>query len=179
MTDDGRVFIFLREFDAVERLGERADLIHFDENRVRDAAVDGFAQELDVGNEEVVGDELYLCTHRVGQFFPAVPIVFRAAVFDRDDRKLLCQLLVIGNQLLDIVLRTIRFLEHILVLLCVVKLRRGHIEREEYFPAKLVARFFHRLGDGGQSVVRALEVRRETALVAHRRREAAIFQHAF
>ena len=169
MTDDGSVFIFPREFDAVERLGERANLIHFDENRVRDAAVDGFPQELDVGDEEVVADELHLRAHGVGQLFPAVPIVFRAAVFERDDGKFLCQLLVIGNQLLDIALRAIGFLEHILLLFCIVKLRRGDIERDEDFFAELVARFFHRLDDGRQRVVRTFELRREPALVAHRR----------
>ena len=113
MTDDCGVFIFLGEFDAIQRLGERADLVHFYENGVRDPAVDGFAQKLNVGHQEVVSDELHLCAHGVGEFFPAVPIILRAAVFERDDGKLFCQFLIVRDQLPHRALRTIRFLEHI------------------------------------------------------------------
>ena len=35
-----RVAVPLRELDRLERLGERADLVHLDEDRVRDALVD-------------------------------------------------------------------------------------------------------------------------------------------
>ena len=34
MANDRRVFVFLGEFDGVERLGERADLIDLDQNRI-------------------------------------------------------------------------------------------------------------------------------------------------
>ena len=113
MTDDCRVFILLREFDAIQGLGQRPDLIHFYENGISDPAIDRFAQKLNVGHQEVVSDELHLCAHGVGEFFPAVPIILRAAVFERDDGKLFCQFLIVRDQLLDVALGTIRFLEHV------------------------------------------------------------------
>ena len=88
MADDGGVAVFLGEFDGVERLGERADLVDLHEDRVGHAAFDALAEEFDVGHEEIVADELGLRADRVGELLPAVPVVFRAAVFDGDDRVL-------------------------------------------------------------------------------------------
>ena len=70
----------------LQRFGQRADLVHLDENRVADALLDALLQTLSVGDEEVVADQLDLLAERVRQRLPAVPIVFRHAVFDRDDR---------------------------------------------------------------------------------------------
>ena len=55
---DRRVAARLREPDRLERLGQRPDLVHLDEDRVADAALDALAQPLGVGDEEVVADEL-------------------------------------------------------------------------------------------------------------------------
>src|SRR5207248_4071575 len=97
----GGIFVFLGELDAVECLGQRADLVHFDENGVGDPAIDGFAQKLDVGNQKIVADELHSCAHGVRQLFPSVPVILRTTILDRDDRELPCQLFIVGNQLLD------------------------------------------------------------------------------
>ena len=43
-----------------ERLGERADLVDLDQHRVRDARRDAAIETFDVGDEEVVADELDL-----------------------------------------------------------------------------------------------------------------------
>ena len=43
-------------------------------------------RNFDVGDEQIVADELDLVAELVGQLLPAVPIVFGAAVFDGDDR---------------------------------------------------------------------------------------------
>ena len=58
---DGRVAGVARHRDRVERLGERADLVDLDEDRVADAEVDAALQALGVRDEQVVADELDAC----------------------------------------------------------------------------------------------------------------------
>ena len=53
-----RVAVLLREAHRLDRLGERADLVDLDEDRVADAAVDALLQPLGIRDEEVVADEL-------------------------------------------------------------------------------------------------------------------------
>ena len=48
------------EVDGVEGLGERPDLVDLDQQRVGLAAGDAAAEALDVGDEQVVADELGL-----------------------------------------------------------------------------------------------------------------------
>src|SRR4051794_13847138 len=45
MGDDNAVAVAPRELDRLERLGQRADLIHLHEDRVRDAGVDATLQD--------------------------------------------------------------------------------------------------------------------------------------
>src|SRR3712207_8364266 len=45
VRDDGRAAVGARQLNRVERLGERADLVDLDENRVGDAALDAFTKE--------------------------------------------------------------------------------------------------------------------------------------
>ena len=46
MADDGGVVVVLGQFDGVERLGERADLVDLDEDRVGRAGINALLQEL-------------------------------------------------------------------------------------------------------------------------------------
>ena len=64
---------------------ERADLIHFNQDGIRNSFGNSFAEKLYIGHEEIVADELDFIAESVGQSFPSRPIVFRTAVFDRDD----------------------------------------------------------------------------------------------
>ena len=57
---DRRVGVAGGELDGVEGLGERADLVDLDEDRVGRAGVDAAGEPLGVGDEEVVADELDL-----------------------------------------------------------------------------------------------------------------------
>ena len=75
------------ELDGVERLGERADLVDLDEDRVADALLDPAPEEVDVRHEEIVADELHAVAEPVGQRLPAVPVVLAEPVLDRDDRE--------------------------------------------------------------------------------------------
>jgi hypothetical protein len=63
------VAVELGELDGVEGLGERADLVHLHENRVGRAGVDALLEELHVGDEQIVADELDLVAELVGELF--------------------------------------------------------------------------------------------------------------
>ena len=84
MTDG--VAVAAAELDGFERLGERADLVDLDENRIGDALFNAALQALDVGDEEIVADELNAAAQLVGQQLPAFPVVFGETVFEGDDR---------------------------------------------------------------------------------------------
>ena len=86
MADDGGVVVVLGQLDGVERLGERADLVDLDEDRVGRAGVNALLEELHVGDEQIVADELDLVAELVGELLPVRPVAFGAAVFDADDR---------------------------------------------------------------------------------------------
>ena len=59
MRDDARVAGVARHRDRVERFGDRADLIQLDEQRVADVLADAAPQDLGVGDEHVVADQLH------------------------------------------------------------------------------------------------------------------------
>src|SRR5207342_2552562 len=83
----GGVAAALCEGDRVEGLGERADLVDLDENRVCDLLSDAPAQEIDVRHEQVVADELHPAAEAIGERLPGGPVVLGQAVLDRDDRE--------------------------------------------------------------------------------------------
>src|SRR5882672_4409247 len=59
VRDHRAVAIAPRQLDALQRLGECADLIHLDEDGVRDALFDAPRQPLDIGAEEIVPYKLH------------------------------------------------------------------------------------------------------------------------
>ena len=56
-------------------------------------------EALDVGDEEIVADELHLLAELVGEQLPRVPVVLGAAVLDGDDRVRRRELLVDRDEL--------------------------------------------------------------------------------
>lgn len=94
MADDGGVIVLLRKLNGIERLSERADLVHFHENRVGYALVDAFSQELHVGDEKIIPHQLHAIAHPVRQELPSLPVPLRATVLDADDRVFADQILV-------------------------------------------------------------------------------------
>src|SRR5690349_10117522 len=76
----------LCNFDGLERLRKRADLVDLDEKRIGDAATDPVAQPLRVGDEQIVPDELDIASEFARQLSPAFPIVLGHSVLDRHDR---------------------------------------------------------------------------------------------
>ena len=85
--------------DRLEGLGQGADLVDLDEDRVGDAGLDPAAQALGVGDEEVVADELAAVADLVGQGLPAVPVLLVHPVLDRDDRVAVDRVGPVGGQL--------------------------------------------------------------------------------
>src|SRR5690606_16332194 len=88
VRDHGRVLRRVGHGDGLEGFGQGADLVDLDQDRVGGAAVDAFLEDLRVGDEQVVADQLDLAADAVGELLPAVPVVLGHAVLDGDDRVL-------------------------------------------------------------------------------------------
>jgi hypothetical protein len=58
MADHRRVAVLGGERDGVQRLGEGADLVDLDEERIGDPAFESLAEPLHVGHEDVVAHQL-------------------------------------------------------------------------------------------------------------------------
>ena len=129
----------LGEVDGGERLGDGADLVDLDQDRVGHAQINALAEELDVGDEQIVADELDLAAELFGQQFPAVPIAFGAAVFDGDDRELLAPALVHGDHVGGGTPGLVALGEDVLLGFGVEELAGGDIEGDEDILAGLVA----------------------------------------
>ena len=85
VADDRAVVVTLGQFDGVHGLGQAADLVHLHQDRVRAALLDAAGEELRVGDEQVVADELHPIADRTGERAPSVPVVLVHTVFDADD----------------------------------------------------------------------------------------------
>ena len=78
--DDRRVACAVGHLDSVEGLGQGADLVDLDEDCVGGAQLDALLEALDVGDEQVVADELDACgrgasvsSFQPSQSFSAMP----------------------------------------------------------------------------------------------------------
>src|SRR5436190_10491930 len=89
VRDDGGVAVRPRERDGVQGLGERPDLVHLHEDRVRYSLFDPPPQPLDVRHEEVVADELQAAAEPLRELPPGGPLVLGEAVLDGQQRKAL------------------------------------------------------------------------------------------
>src|SRR5205814_659822 len=69
---DGAISGKVRHPHAVERLGERADLVHLDQDRVGDPLVDAAPEDRRVGDEDVVAHQLRRGTELSGEQLPAL-----------------------------------------------------------------------------------------------------------
>src|SRR5438270_4250804 len=96
---------------------------------------DSLFEELDIRNEEIVADELNFVAELLRQFLPTIPIVFRAAIFDRNDRKLRAEFGVVIDQLRGGFLRAVGFFEDVGIFFAIEKFRRSWIKRDKNFFA--------------------------------------------
>ena len=96
----------------------------------------------DVGDEQIVADELALVPDPIGQHLPALEVVLRHAVLDRDDRIARNEL----GEVLDLLALRARFpLAFIDVGAVLEELGGGAIERQQHVLAGAVAGFLDRL----------------------------------
>ena len=166
---DRRVPVRTREVDRLERLRERPDLVHLDEDRVADALVDAAAQALDVRDEQVVADELHAVAELLRQAPPRAPVVLCEPVLDGHDRVARAELLPQRGHAVSVQLAALEPVAAV-----GEDLRRGRVERDP--DAVGVTRPPGRLEDDRDRLLARTEIGREAALVAHRGREAALVQ---
>ena len=67
----------LGHLDRGEGLGQGADLVDLDQDRVGDVLLDAFSQDLGVGDEQVVAHQLDALAQRVWSAWPSLPSRFR------------------------------------------------------------------------------------------------------
>src|SRR5262249_42159613 len=91
VADDRGVAVPAGQLGGVERLGQRADLVHLDEDAVGRLLVNALPQALHVGDEQIVPDQLHAAAELLRQLLPARPVVFGQAVFDGADRPAVAQ----------------------------------------------------------------------------------------
>ncbi|OEI69359.1 phosphopyruvate hydratase [Curtobacterium sp. ER1/6] len=165
--------VALRQGDGVERLGQRADLVHLDQDRVAGLLVDAPLQTLRVRDVQVVADELQLGAELGGQVLPALPVVLGQGVLDGDEGVVRDE---VGEVPRELLARELLALERVLAV--VEELGRGDVEAERDVLARGEAGLLDR---GEQEVERGAvrrELRREAALVAEAGRQALLLQLA-
>ncbi|CAB4733571.1 unannotated protein [freshwater metagenome] len=162
----------MRQLDRVQGLGERADLVDLDQEGVGLAAGDAAREPLDVGDEQVVADELRLGAEAVGDGLPPLPVVLVERVLDRDDGVGRHELGVVVGHLLGGLLGALEGVEPALA-----ELRGRDVEREHDVGAQALPGLLDRLGDQVERCPVGGQVGREAALVADAGGEAAALQH--
>ncbi len=163
----------MREFDRLQRFRQGADLVHLHQDGVGDAGGDAAPQAFGVGDEIVVAHQLQFPAQRVGQQFPAVPVVLGAAVLDRDDR-------VAGGEIAQVVrhaggIQHLAFAGH-MVAPVLEELGSRAVEREHHILPRPVAGALAGARDESQRLVGRFQVGREPALVAHVGAEMGVMQ---
>ncbi len=166
MRNHRAVAVLLCERDGVERFGQRADLIEFDENRVGDALVDAFLKNLGVGHKQVIANKLNPIANGFGQREVAVPIVFVEAIFDGHQRIFFDHLFPVVDHACGIHGAVLARQDIFSVL---VKLARGGVDTEDNIRAGLQSGAFNGLHQQIKCLGVRTEVRRKAALVSHAR----------
>ena len=177
MAHDAGVAGLLGGLDGLERLGERADLVDLDQDRVGGTQLDALLETLGVGDEQVVAHQLHLVANAAGKLDPAVPVLLGHAVLDGDDGIGVDELLPVIDHLGARVLNALA-LELVHAGLGVVELGRRRVHGVHEVDAGLKAGLLHGLGDVLERLGIGLEVGGEAALVAHAAAQAGLVQHA-
>ena len=172
MADHAGVAGPARQVDRLQGFGERADLIHLDQDRVGHAQIEAALQAGAVGHEQVVAHQLHRAAQLVGEQLPAVPVVLGDAILDRDDREAIHQRRQLIHHLGAAVAAAV---EGIAVV--GKEFGAGHIQGQGNLVARAVAGLLDRLH---QQVARfdVAQIRREPPLIAHGRAQALVLEQA-
>ena len=164
MGRNGGVTGLVRHLDGLQRLGNRADLVQLDEDRVAAAQANALGQALGVRDEQVVADQLDLAAQLLRHVLPALPVLLVEAVLDGVDGILLDQLLPVLDQLLtgkDLAALG----QLILALFAALPLAGGSIHGQHKIPAGQVAGLLDGLEDILNGLLVAGKVGCKAALV--------------
>ena len=162
----------LRHGHGFKCFSERADLIHLDQDCVGAVLSDSARKELGIGHEQIIAHKLRCFSQARGQGFPTAPVILAKTVFNGSNGPTLAPLaphvnhLVAGCHAVWIALeKLVAVLVYFLGL--VHQFTGGRVKANHDVPTKFVAGFFNGGGDQIASVLVALQVWREAALVAH------------
>lgn len=145
--------MLLCKFDGIERLGERPNLVHFNEYGVANSLFYAFRKNCRVGAKNVVPDEFHLLAEFVGKRLPACPIVLGLSVFEQHDGILTDPGRPESHHFVRGLLRLVRLKEELTV---IPHLARRRVKADGNILARLVSRFGDRIqNDLDRAVVAA------------------------
>ena len=82
MRHHDSVASFESHLDCIERFRQRTDLVDLHQNGIGAAMFDAVGEPGDVGDEQIVANQLALAADQIGQFLPALHVIFGHAVLD-------------------------------------------------------------------------------------------------
>ena len=152
----------MRHIDGLQRFGQRADLVHFNQHGIRNTLLDAIRQTGRVGHKKVIANKLNLVTDQIRQHFPTGPVVLIHTVLNRDDWVVCTKVC----QILRIFLGCQGFTFALQLVFAVLEILRGRaVQRQIDVFAQLIAGFLNRNLDEIQSSARAFDVWRKTAFI--------------
>ncbi len=91
VRDDSGVASVFRHFDRSQSFGQGTDLVEFDQDGVNDAFLDTFFQDLGVGYEQIVTNQLDFVAQNFSLVCETSPVRLVQTIFDGNDRVLFGQ----------------------------------------------------------------------------------------
>ena len=175
MRDNRGVASVFRHFDRSQRFGQRTDLVEFDQDGVNDAFLDAFFQDLGVGYEQIVANQLDFVAQHFGLVSKAGPVRLVQAIFDGNDRILFGQIFQEVGELFRGECFVAFASQNVFAIF--VELRGCTVHRQSDVGTQLVARCFYRFSDNSQCFGVGTQVRRVATFIAHSGVHAFRLQH--
>ena len=164
-----------RDRHGIQRLGDGANLVQLHQQGIAHSLGNALLENRQVGDEDVVADQLHLVAELLGQQLPAGPIRFGQAVLDRDHGILPCPVgphRDHGGRVKGALARSLEIVSSV----AGVELAGRRVEGDEHVLAGLVARLADGFHHHVERVAVRFEIGCEAALVADAGGEAPAFQ---
>ena len=163
MADHRGVARLVGHLDGFEGFGQRADLVHLHENRIRDVSVMPRFRRCGVGDEQIVTHQLVVLADQVGDRFQPSQSSSDMPSSMETIGKFLASLARYFGLLVDGALLAFAF---VIVHAVLEELGGGGIQGEVDFLARLVAGLLDGLEGEFQGRFRRLKIRRKAAFIA-------------
>ncbi|GCV37384.1 hypothetical protein ExPUPEC61_01809 [Escherichia coli] len=175
MRDNCSVASVFRHLDCSQSFSQRTDLVEFDQDGVSDTFFDTFFQDLGVGYEQVVTNQLDFVAQNFGLVCETVPVRFVQTVFDGNDRILFGQFF----QEVSEFFRGERFVAFASqnVFTVFVEFRSCAVHRQSDVFAQFITSSFNSFSDNSQSFSVGTQVRRIATFVTNSSVHAFRFQN--